>query len=59
MSDVALDQWIQDTYLRTVCGKCQVMVLEVQTHTRKVYERLDASLAELLRVTCPVSVDCM
>jgi hypothetical protein len=39
-----------DVGFRTVCGESQVVVLEVQTDTGKVDERLDTSLAQLLGV---------
>lgn len=40
-----------DIWLRTVDGKGQVMVLEVETDTWKVDQGLYACLAELLRIT--------
>lgn len=59
LEDLLLDFWVAtnkvvetlDVGLSTVCGKGQVVVLEVETDTRKIDKRLDASLAELLGVT--------
>jgi len=39
------------TGLSTIDRECQIMILEVQPHTREVDDRLDASLFQLLWVT--------
>jgi len=39
-----------DTWLGSVCREGEIMILEVKTDTWQIDERLDTSLAELLRV---------
>lgn len=50
---VATDEVVErfDVRLSAVGGEGQVMILEVETNTRKINKRLDASLAKLLWVT--------
>lgn len=50
---VAADEVVERLGLgsRTVRSKCQIVVLEVQTDTWQIDERLDTSLAKLLGVT--------
>jgi hypothetical protein len=59
LENLLLGRWITagkvveglDTWLGSVCGEGQVVILEVETDTWQVDERFDASLAELLWVT--------
>jgi hypothetical protein len=59
LEDPGLGRWVAAgevverlcAWLGTVDGEGEVVVLEVETNTRKVDEWLDASLAELVRVT--------